>query len=389
MNLKGDIKLFVNYIIILIFVAFGVVTVFSTDLIFDAQIDKKELLSKNIFLDDSKLNSKYIIFESNGDLSKYKLSSVCQNYSKFIWSKDNKFIFKINILDQNCKNWTLFLENLEKVKLKKSFIKINLFNRSKLFDLYIDNDDSNLENINSKINLTIKNIENKLKTTKIKDFEYLKQKRKLEELKYHKNLLKNILENRNKKYLKPLLWYKISKEKNKIPNAWRPYRSSYTDWIHHGWDMVAPNETNSYSLDYGKIVKIVRDFKYSNLNNLKKWNNISYIDKVKNLDILRGNQVWLKTSKWDIVLYSHLTDVSNNIKVWDIVNRKTFLWTTWISWVPDRNYKNYHLHFSIMKNPYIKNKIWKYSLIDYLKWDWYFKWKSLDYVSENSFKLFK
>ena len=387
MNLKTHLRLFISYIIIFILVTFWVVTVFSTDLIFEPQISKKEFLSENIFLDDSELKQNYISFESNSNLSKYNLSSVCKINSQFIWEKDDKYLFKFKYLD-SCNNWTLFLETKEKVKLKKSFISVKLFNKSKLFDLYVDNNDFNLQKINIILTRNVKKIEKILNNSKIKNFKYLKLKRKLQEFKYHQKLLKTISDNRNKKYGKLVPWYNISKKHNVIPNAGRPYRASYTDGIHHGWDIMAPLNTPVVSLDYGKIVKIVSDFKYLDLNKIKRWK-LNRQQKTINLDILRWNQVWVKTSKWDVVFYSHLRNIPDTLKVWDIVSRNTKLWEVGISGVPDRNYKNYHLHFPIMKNPYLKNKIWKYSLLDYMKWDWYFKWKSLEYVSNNSSKIFK
>jgi hypothetical protein len=69
-----------------------------------------------------------------------------------------------------------------------------------LFDFYVDNDDLTLNKIKSKIESSIKYINTKIKNTKIKDFNYLKEKRKLEGLLYHKKFLTKILENRNKKY---------------------------------------------------------------------------------------------------------------------------------------------------------------------------------------------
>jgi murein DD-endopeptidase MepM/ murein hydrolase activator NlpD len=184
-------------------------------------------------------------------------------------------------------------------------------------------------------------------------------------------------------------WYKISRERNKIPNAWRPYRKSYTDGIHHGWDIVAPIWTPVVALDNSKIVRIVKWFKYNDLGKIKKWNYLTLEDELSNLDTLRWNQVWIKTSKWDVVFYSHLSFVNDKIRVWDIVSKWTMLWKVWKSGVPDRKYKNIHLHFSIQKAPRLKNKFWNYTFMDYMKWDWYFKWKSLDYVSKHSFDIFE
>ena len=387
MNFKSNIRLFITYFVVFIFVTFWVVSVFSTDLIFEPNILEKELLGNNIFLDSDTLNTNYISFSSNGDLSKYILSSSCNIESKFAWSYGDNYLFKFKYLDK-CYNWTIFLKTSENIILKKSFIDVTVLDRTKIFDLYVDNNNSSLSKINDKLVKTILQLQYSIKKVKIKDYDYLKLKRKLEELKYHESFLNDILNNRNSKYLTPVKGYNISTDTNKIPNAGRPYRSDYTDGIHHGWDVMAPIGSEVRSLDYGKIVKIVRDFKFSDLNNIKKWVNLTYEQKLINLDILRWNQVWLKTSKWDLIFYSHMEGIPADLKNGSIIWRDTFIWKVWISWIPSKSYNDYHLHFPIMKNPYIKNKIWRYDLMDYMKWDWYFKWKSLDYVINNQKNIF-
>jgi hypothetical protein len=122
------------------------------------------------------------------------------------------------------------------------------------------------------------------------------------------------------------------------------------------------------------------------LNKIKR-TNLTFDQKTINLDILRWNQVWLQTARWDVVFYAHLRNIPKNLKVGQIVEPWTIFGEIWISWVPDRHYKDYHLHFAIMKNPFDNKK--KHSFLDYMKWDWYFKWKSLEYVLENQKNIFK
>jgi hypothetical protein len=97
------------------------------------------------------------------------------------------------------------LETKEKVKLKKSFISVKLFNKSRLFDLYVDNNDFNLQKLNIILTKNVKKLEGKLNKYIKKDFEYLKLKRKLEEFKYHQKFLITISENRNTKYKLPVI----------------------------------------------------------------------------------------------------------------------------------------------------------------------------------------
>ncbi len=388
MNFKTNIRLFITYFIVLISVTFWVVTVFWTDLIFVSQIKDIEVLSNNVFSDDRKMQNNYIFFSSNSDLSNYKLASSCKIKSNFLWEKDNKYAFKITYLD-NCPSWLVYLETEQWVIIKNSFFKMNLFNKSNLFELFVDRRDADLDKTIHTIRKNINKLSKDLKKHKYnKNLNTLKLERKILEFKYQENFLSWIIASRQLKYIVPVKWYKISDKKNEIPNSGRPYRNNYTDWIHHGWDIVAPNNTEVIALDDSKVIKIVSDFTFDDLKKLKKTWNITLQDKHKNLDILRGNQVWLKTSKWDVVFYSHLSTISQNLKVWDLVSVWTVLWKIWITWVPDRNYKNYHLHFAVMKNPYLKNKVWKYTNIDYLNWDWYFKGKSLEYVIENQKNIF-
>jgi len=46
-------------------------------------------------------------------------------------------------------------------------------------------------------------------------------------------VIQTILKARLQKYISPVPGGNISENPNKIPNAGRPYRSAYTDGIHH------------------------------------------------------------------------------------------------------------------------------------------------------------
>jgi len=385
--MKAYYKIFLLYLSVVLFVSFWVYSVFSTDLFFDAKINLKNSLSKNLFLDDNKLNWNTVFYSSTNNLSKYKINSFCKNISKFIGRKDDIYIFEFKILDKNCKTNFVYLER-DKKAIKKSFIKFNLFTKSKLFDFYADRDNLSLNKLNSDLEKLLEKNKKLLEDKNVISFKKLKIQRKIEELKYQKNFLEKILKQRQKKFITPVSWYKINHNKNKIPNAWRPYRASYTDWIHHGWDVMAPLNTPVQALAYGKIIRIVRDFKFSDLEKVKR-KNLNKNDKTINLDILRWNQVWLKTASWDVVFYAHLRNIPKSLKIWDIVEAGTKLWEVWISWVPDKHYTDYHLHFAIMKNPKIKRKVWKYDFLDIMNWDWYFKNKSSKYILENEDNIFE
>ena len=380
--LKLYYKIFLTYIFVVIFVFFWVYSVFSTDLFFDAQIISSDYLSKNFYLDDKNLNSNIIVFQSNNDLSWYNLYSSCINKNNFVWKKDDKYFFKIKILDHNCKSKLVFLKKEWKF-IKKSLLNFNMFSEKELFDFYVFQTDLEL----NKILNNIKNL--KKQNSQVNDkniFKKFKIKRMFFELEYQEKIIAKILHFRKEKFSSPVVGYKISDKKNKIPNAGRPYRASYTDWIHHGWDVMAPLGTKVQSLAYGKIIRIVRNFKFSDLNKIKR-TNLDFDQKAINLDILRWNQVWLQTARWDVIFYAHLRNIPENLKVGQIVEPWTIFGEIWISWVPDKHYKDYHLHFAVMKNPFDNKK--KHSFLDYMKWDWYFKWKSLEYVLEHQNNIFK
>jgi len=125
------------------------------------------------------------------------------------------------------------------------------------------------------------------------------------------------------------------------------------------------------------------------LDKLVKWKNLTNDDLVRNLDILRGNQVWLMTMSGDVIFYSHLNEIFSNINVWEVVKKWQPVWTIWKTWVPDQNYTDYHLHFEVQKNPFNLQKNQSYDIDDYLLWDWLFKWKKQDYILEHQMEYFQ
>jgi hypothetical protein len=184
------------------------------------------------------------------------------------------------------------------------------------------------------------------------------------------------------------LWYSLPTRNDKIPNARRPYRADTTDWIHHSWDIDTPSWETVVALDDWIVIRIVNTWKESDLHNIINEENLSDEQKERNLDILRGNQVWIKTMKWELVMYAHLDTVNTSIKEWLFIEKKTPLWTIGVSWVPEEWYDDYHLDFAICENPYILSKAWKYEIEDYMKWDWKMKLKDKDYILEHQYDFF-
>lgn len=75
----------------------------------------------------------------------------------------------------------------------------------------------------------------------------------------------------------------------------------------------------------------------------------------------------------NVTFYSHLSHISPDIAVGMTVNMGTYLGNIGTSGVPDKNYKNIHLHFEIQQNPFsgdMKNP----TDLEIMRWD---------YVGEN------
>lgn len=75
----------------------------------------------------------------------------------------------------------------------------------------------------------------------------------------------------------------------------------------------------------------------------------------------------------NVTFYSHLSRISPNITVGSYVEAGIYLGNIGISGVPDKNYKNIHLHFEIQENPFHENGEVPTPL-DIMRWD---------YVGEN------
>ena len=331
--------------------------------------------SKTIVSDSSNLNSVILVFSSNSNIKNSTIHSNCNTKTQYITSDNALYFFKFTLLDQSCVNPYFSLKNWEEIFINTNF-SLNIQKKSDLFSLIIDYPTKKIIQAQKVIEWKIKTYSKykKLKETQWTNFiSLLKKQRIFNELVYKQRTIKSILEKRWEKYSLPVKWYKIATGLNVIPNADRHYRKAYTDGIHHGWDIMAPVWTPVSAIDDGIIIRVVSDFEYADIANIKKWEWLTHSDKLRNLDILRGNQIWLKTTKWDVIFYSHLTDIYDNIVEWSIIPKWSKIGTIGKTWVPDKNYTNYHLHFPIQKNPYTPKKAWKYSLEDIMDWDWYLK----------------
>lgn len=383
-----EFKKVILYLLILLLIFTWYKFVYSSFFVLE-DIKLLNILSKNIYPNSQKLNSTIIVFNSNIDISKYSFQTFCKSDSEFLYKLNNNYFFSLKITDQNCTNSNFYLKDNNKIFPQTNF-KLNIISYFDLFNKFSDYDTKYLVFLNkniSKIKWKYK-IFASIDNSNI-NYDFVKKSRFYDEIDYQNSIIEIIKENRKWKYIIPIVWYSLPTRKDKIPNFSRSYRSDHTDWIHHGWDIDASFWTPVVSIDEGIIIRVVNDFKYSDLHKIKKTWEITYTEKLNNLDIYRWNQVWLKTSTWDIMIYAHLDKVFSDIKVWDIIKKWYPVWTIWITWVPDKSYNDYHLHFEIQKNPYNKDKAWKYTFLNYMSWDWYFKWKQIDYILKNQYNVFE
>jgi hypothetical protein len=376
--------------VILFSLLFWYSLVFAWTWIFDNSASIVFKLSDNIYLDSLWLRNTKIVFKSGDDLKNYDIKSECEIFSELSHNKWDYYTYEIKFFDNDCDKSNFILVN-DKSEIKISF-KLNLITEFNILSKLLDIKTTRLVQLKNTLNKKIVYYSDYKKYDKDIEENYyvfLVKNRLLNESIYNRNLIDNIITKREEKYSVPVIWYDMPITWVKIPNSWRWYREDYTDWIHHGWDIDWEFWEQVVALDDWIIIRVVSEFEYSDLDAIKRADDLSYEEKLVNLDILRWNQVWLKTMSGDLVMYSHLNDIFSNVKTWEVVKKNQPLWTIWITWVPDINYKDYHLHFVVHKNPFSSTSVWLYDYEDYMKWDWLFKWKSKDFILKNQLNYFE
>lgn len=353
--------------------------VFWGNIIFSSDIRFGTTLWKQVILDDTNLSKNIIVYQSNTNLSSYEVFSICVTDSRFLDSAQWLYFFEILYSSENCKSESIVLKKGDTIYADTTE-NIKITTKTDILAKYIDYDTNSLLVIQKQyqkilsINAIYKNYTG---TDIIKYLKYALGNRQYGEAKINYDIITEVITGRDKKYISPVSWATLSTQSSKIPNSGRPYRASYTDWIHHGWDIDTNFRDPVIALDDGIIVRIVDGFQNSSdFSKIVYSPNLDENQKLKNLDILRGNQVWLKTMKGDVVFYSHLNSIEEGISEGARVSRWDLLWKIGVTGVPEVGYDDYHLHFAVMKNPYIKGREWLYDFWDYMAWDWYARWLS-------------
>lgn len=379
MNKKiTSISIFFTFLFSLVF-WYSLVFAWSNDSIFFKESDY-------IFPDTVGLNKVRYIIKSKSDFSNPTINSTCDLKSSLISSNKNFYVMDIFLLDNNCDDKDLnFTINSWESSLSSN---LKIYDNTILYSQFLDKSDNYISKISLALEkklISLKNYSNSEQDLFLK----LKNDRKISETVNMIEVANDIIFKRSKAYSIPILWSVLPTNPNKVPNTLRPYRSSYTDGIHHGWDIDWNLWENITSIDDWVIIRVVNWFKYSDLDNIVYGENLSLEQKTLNLDVLRWNQVWLKTMKWDVVFYSHLNDIYSNIKEGYFIEKGEPIGTIWATWVPDKDYDDFHVHFPIHKNPYDDNKKTDYTFFEIMNWDWYFKWETPSYIIENQYNVFE
>lgn len=205
---------------------------------------------------------------------------------------------------------------------------------------------------------------------------------------YLSDLARDILNDRSMiKYTSPVNGFSLPSKDILIPGANRGYRRDTTDGIHHGWDIMAPFGTPVHALSKGKIVRIIDNWGWNDLAQLTR-GNLQEDDKLQNLNIFRGNQVWLQAMDGNVVFYSHLSKISPDIAVGSLVDAGTYLGNIGVSGVPEKNYKNIHLHFEIQQNPFHEDMKTP-TYLDIMRWDYIGKHLGNSAIHEKMQEIFE
>jgi len=126
-------------------------------------------------------------------------------------------------------------------------------------------------------------------------------------------------------------------------------------------------------VEEGMIVHIKRDFSWAEMDHLLQGDN--ELSRQENLDVYRGNTVYLKTLSGHVAIYAHMQDIPSSLTVGDYVAAGTTVGHVGDSAVPSKQYL-YHLHFELAMNPFDDETAGTNTFEDYLVWPWYGKGKT-------------
>ncbi|MDD2565894.1 MAG: M23 family metallopeptidase [Candidatus Gracilibacteria bacterium] len=349
-------------------------------------------LNRNIITSNLDLNSTIFVIQSKEKYVNPSIYSSCSNNQKLVNTEivSGKYLYFIYFRFLNsCTDSSVYIKNGDEFYTNTEF-KINQLSYEKLFVDFSDFSDSGIDKELSIIDIETLKLEGELgdlqnKTDTKSKFEIIQNLYNKRYADFKNILLSNIQSSRKTlKYISPVNGKVIPTRKGIVPNAARPYRAKYTDGIHHGWDIFASHYTPVRALADGVIIRIKNSFSWSDFDKIL-WKDISSDDRMTNLDIYRGNQIWLKTADGNVTFYSHLENIPTNIAEGQFIKAKTFLGQVGRSGVPDKEYSDFHLHFEIQVNPHTKTNN---DNMDIMRWDYFGEGKNYDTLILEQTKLF-
>lgn len=190
----------------------------------------------------------------------------------------------------------------------------------------------------------------------------------------------------NMKYVIPVAGIPMPTEFPDIPGGGRPYRKDVTDGIHHGWDLMSPVGTPVRAVGDGVVVRVVSGFAWRDFDRIIRAKVLNSDQEALNLDVYRGNQVWLKTADGNVTFYSHLSKFAPDVAEGKSVVAGEILGNIGITGVPDRNFGRPHLHFEVQVNPHDGSD--SKNPLSVMRWKWLTQGMGRNAVDELSAKLF-
>ncbi|MDD5377038.1 MAG: M23 family metallopeptidase [Candidatus Gracilibacteria bacterium] len=344
-------------------------TLHSTDIYVSSlgEVQIHANLNPHIIPGDLKLGNTVLIVSAPRDQKDIHIVTKCEHRESILYKEpkgEEKMVYIMQVtFPSSCETTDISIGNQENIFTDTTF-PLPIESLSQI--------ESNLINTNSTELLSVmrgQGIQTSTGATLAEKLQHLQILYKNIDRALESDMAQAILQDReNTTYLSPVAGYGIPYKDNIIPGAGRPYRRDTTDGIHHGWDILAPIGTPVQALAKGKIVRIINNWTWADFNNIKR-GNLTKDDELTNLDIFRGNQVWLETMDGNVTFYSHLSKISPNIAVGSVVDAGTYLGNIGTTGVPDKHYKNTHLHFEIQQNPFredMKNPTY----LEIMRWDY-------------------
>ena len=182
------------------------------------------------------------MYQSNVDLTNAHITSLCDISGEFITSSKGVYFFNVDYSTApDCKNGNIVL-SIGEDDYANTIHGLDLVKDIDLYSVYLDYSSEKLAEYQTELQREIKETsiyKNYDGKNILKYYGFLIGQERYK-IASHKNaLINSILSARQQAYISPVEGESISTIPNRVPNAGRPYRESYTDGIHHGWDVYA------------------------------------------------------------------------------------------------------------------------------------------------------